>query len=119
MRARAWLAVAVLGLVGVLMLGVFPARTLLAQRAERREVAARIADLTTRNRDLQAQADLLNTPSEIERLARQHYDLVRPGEEVFSIVPPQPAPPPATTSVGRPYEPGWGRRLMTRLLEVF
>jgi len=110
--------VALLGLVGVLMLGVFPARTLLAQRADRREVAARIADLTTRNRDLQAQADLLNSPAEIERLARQHYDLVRPGEEIFAIVSPQPTPP-AAASTARPSEPGLGRRLMTRLLDVF
>ncbi|MDQ6798492.1 MAG: septum formation initiator family protein [Actinomycetota bacterium] len=118
MRARAWLAMAVLGLVGVLMLAVFPARALVAQHAERRQVAARIADLDNRNRSLEGRVGALGTDAEIERLARQNYNLVRPNEEVFDIVvPPPPAvrPAPAKASSDR----GWVRRTMSRLTDIF
>lgn len=96
MRGRAWLAAAVLALVGVLMLAVFPARTLLAQRRERAQLAARVKDLSTKNARLEDQSRLLQTDAEIERLARQHYNLVRPGEEAFAILPsPASTPRPA------------------------
>jgi len=118
MRARAWLAMAVLGLVGVLMLAVFPARALVAQHAERRQVAARIADLDDRNRSLEVRVGALSTDAEIERLARQNYNLVRPNEEVFDIVvPPPPAvqqlPPKASS------DQGWVRRTLSRLTDIF
>ncbi|MGI9021971.1 MAG: FtsB family cell division protein [Acidimicrobiales bacterium] len=118
-RGRAWLVAAVLGLVGVLMLGVFPARTLVAQRAERREVAAQIADLAERNQSLQAQSGLLQSDPEIERLAREQYDLVRPGEEIFDIVAPTPPPPQAAAPAPAVSEPRLARRLLARLIEVF
>jgi len=114
--------VSVLGLVGVLMLAVFPARALVAQHAERNQVAARIKVLDERNRNLEGRAAALQTDAEIERLARQHYDLVRPGEVVFDIVA---ASPPAGTSPGpppvRPSSGGAGpvRRLLTSLTDVF
>jgi len=113
----------VLGLVGVLMLAVFPARALVAQHTERRQVAARIKVLDERNRDLEGRATALNTDTEIERLARQHYDLVRPGEVVFDIfaasppagaVPPSPAVPRSSAGVAGPV-----RRLLTSLTDVF
>jgi hypothetical protein len=117
--------VAVLGLAGVLMLAVFPARALLAQHAERGQVAARIRVLDQQNRSLQARTDALQTDAEIERLARQHYDLVRPGEEVFDIVAP---PAPAAASPSEPAQsaqrssPGGSgpfHRVLNTLTDVF
>lgn len=122
MRARAWLAIAVLGLVGVLMLAVFPARALMAQKNERRQVAARIHVLDARNQDLEGRRMALNTDTEIERLAREQYNLVRPNEEVFDIVSPTP-PPAATPARAEPPKktpgPGLEQRLMTRLTDIF
>ena len=119
MRARAWLAAVVLGLVGVLMLGVFPARTLVAKRNERSETSARVEQQSSHILDLQARANLLNTDAEIERLARQHYDLVRPGEEIFTIVAPPPAPQAAPEPAPEPPDRSWARRVVTRLMNVF
>lgn len=119
-RAAAWLAVAVLALVGVLMLAVFPARTLVAQRRERAQTAARVKDLAERNQRLDAQARLLQTDAEIERLARQHYNLVRPGEEVFAILPPGPPPAPVVATSPRHSSPSplW-RRTMELVTDLF
>ena len=119
MRARAWLAMAVLGLVGVLMLAVFPARALMAQHDERRQVADHIDDLDARNHDLDGRRTALYTDAEIERLARERYNLVRPNEEVFAII--APAPPPAAVPASPPEvpDPGWARRMLTRLVDIF
>ncbi len=94
-HGRAGLAVALLALVGVLFLAGFPARDFVAQKRERREVATRIRSLAGDNRVLADRQARLQTDGEIERLARQHYNLVRPGEEVFAIIPGDPAPAPA------------------------
>jgi len=109
---------AVLGLVGVLMLAVFPARALVAQHDERRQVAARIKTLDARNQTLQGQQASLWTDAEIERLAREQYNLVRPNEEVFNILP-APAPPAVATPSKAPSEPGWFHRTLARLTDIF
>jgi cell division protein FtsB len=93
MRRWAWLVVAALAVLGVLFLAVFPARDWWAQRHERRQLAARVQTLVDQNRLLEQRAAQLGTPAEIERLARQHYDLVRPGEEAYAIIPSDPPGP--------------------------
>ena len=113
--AGAWLVAAVLALVGVLFLAGFPARAYVAQRQARAEEADRVRALAAENRDLAARQALLESDAEIERLARQHYNLVRPGEEVFAIIP---GPPPArTVPVPAPERPrdGWWQRAFASL----
>ena len=101
MRRWAWLVVAALAVLGVLFLAVFPARDWWAQRHERRQLAARVQTLVDQNRLLEQRAAQLGTPAEIERLARQHYDLVRPGEEAYAIVPADPSDDGGGSAPGR------------------
>ena len=74
-------------LVVFLVAGVFPTRTYLHQRdaiaAEERKVAV----LSAENEKLTGKVDRLHTDAEIERLAREQYNLVRPGEEAYAILP--------------------------------
>ena len=112
--ASAWLVLAVLGLVGVLFLAGLPARAYLAQRRQRAEAAARVQQLADENRELAAREGRVQTDAEIERLARQHYNLVRPGEEVFAIIP-APSPPPAAPAPAPPPRPGWWQRVFRSL----
>ena len=111
--AGAWLVVAVLALVGVLFLAGFPGRAYIDQRRERREMAAQVRSLEAENRTLADREALLQTDAEIERLARQHYNLVRPGEEVFAIIPGPPPVPPGPPL--RPARPGWWQRAFASL----
>ncbi len=73
--------------VGVGAASAFPLRTLFDQRsaiaASESELAALEAELET----LEARVDALDTPGEIERLARDRYSMVRPGEEPYAILP--------------------------------
>ena len=87
----AWSAAAT-GLVLALGLGVFPTRSFLDQRADVSDAERRLAVLREQNEALADQLEQLSTPEEIERLAREQYNLVRPGEEAYSVLP-APLPP--------------------------
>ena len=94
MRRAAWLLVVSVVLVGILFLAVFPTRTYLGQRRDIAATERRLRVLSDQNDELAARVQRLNTDAEIERLAREQYNLVRPGEEAYAILP-APAPPAA------------------------
>lgn len=89
---RAWPLVATVAVVGLVFLAVFPTRTYLTQRRDLSNTERRLAVLSSQNQELSGRVARLNTEAEIERLAREQYNLVRPGEEAFAILPP-PGPP--------------------------
>ena len=89
---RAWPLVATVAFVGVVFLAVFPTRTYLSQRRDLTNTERRLAVLSRQNQELTGRVARLNTEAEIERLAREQYNLVRPGEEAYAILPP-PGPP--------------------------
>ena len=90
--------VAAVVLVGALFLAVFPTRTWLEQRRQRQAVAERVAVLEAQNRRLERRIRQLHTDQEIERLAREQYNLVRPGEEAYALLPAAERPAPTTTT---------------------
>jgi hypothetical protein len=109
--------VSLLALLGVLVLGAFPVRAYLDQLAEREELAARSQVLRERNRELAGHAQHLESDDAIERLARERYQLVRPGEEAYAILPVEEPPPageaevqePAGAQSSEPSRPWWAR----------
>ena len=74
-------------LVVFLVAGVFPTRTYLHQREAIAAEERKVAVLSAENEKLAARVDRLHTDAEIERLAREQYNLVRPGEEAYAILP--------------------------------
>jgi cell division protein FtsB len=74
-------------LLAVLVVGVFPTRRYLDQRAAIASADHDLAALTRTNDTLQAEADRLQTDQEIERQAREQYGYVRPGEEPYHVLP--------------------------------
>ena len=70
-------------------LAVLPARTWLSQRQDMADANADLARIEAEVAELSRELELLQTDAEIERLARQHFDLVYPGEESYRIVPPE------------------------------
>ncbi len=97
--------VAAVVVIGFLFLAVFPTRTYLAQRDATEDARARLALLDQENAALERRAADLRSDAEIERLARERYNLVRPGEEAFAVLPP-PAPPTTTTTTVPPAPAG-------------
>lgn len=96
---RIWPLVVAVVLIGVCFLAVFPTRTYLAQRRARAAAVERLRILEAQNRKLAERARELHTDAEIERIAREQYNLVRPGEEAYALLPAGEAP--TTTAVPR------------------
>jgi cell division protein FtsB len=79
--------VAALSLAVLAGLAVLPARTWLTQRQAMSDARADLARVESEVAELRADLELLQTDAEIERLAREDFDLVYPGEESYRIVP--------------------------------
>lgn len=89
-RRPAWMLVVVtVILVGAAMVtNVIPFRQIVEQRTEIADAEARLEALTAENELLTGQVDALNTPAEIERLAREKLGYVHRGETAFVILEP-------------------------------
>ena len=95
---RTWIAVASLALIAILFLFVFPTRSYLAEKRQVSNAAHAVAVLKAQNSVLAREAKRLQTPSEIERLARQEFNMVLPGEQAYNVV----GTPAATTTTAAP-----------------
>jgi cell division protein FtsB len=119
---RAWAGVAAIVLVAVLVLFVFPTRTYLDQRHQLAVASQRLQVLDGQTAQLSQRIDKLHTDAEIERIAREQYHLVKPGEQAFAILPAPtptttapPAPPAASPARPAPHHGGWWQRLTSWL----
>jgi cell division protein FtsB len=85
-RALGPVIVAVL-LVGVLFVGVYPTQTYFRQREQLGEKRAQLEELEATRTALTDRVEELNDPEQLELMARRDHGLVRPGEEVYAVVP--------------------------------
>ncbi|HRW39675.1 MAG: septum formation initiator family protein [Acidimicrobiales bacterium] len=85
-RAMAGLVVGVL-FVGVLLFGVFPTRQWFDQRRETADAEAELAAVRAERAEVAKEQERLQTPEEIERIAREDFGMVEPGEEAYNILP--------------------------------
>jgi len=84
------IAVLLLAALAFTVSGVFPFRQLFQQQRQVEETRERLQQLVDENDALASEIEALQTDEEIERLAREHYGLVRPGETAFVVVVPDP-----------------------------
>jgi cell division protein FtsB len=104
------LFIVVVVLAGITLLAVFPVRTYFAQRHDLAASSERVKVLSTENRQLSDRVARLHTDAEIERLARQEYDLVKPGEEAYAILPAPEVPKPQPEAVAhKPSHGFWNK----------
>ena len=99
MRRAVWPFVGSVLLVAVLFVAIFPTRTYLAQRQRLEQTQERLELLSEQNAAMARRVDELHTDEEVERLAREQYQMVRPGEEAYALLPPPESPVPADGSV--------------------
>ena len=67
---------------------VFPTRALLDTRRDRDHIAENVAKIQAENRQLSEQAKSLETDAAVEREAREHFGLVKPGETAYTVAEP-------------------------------
>ena len=84
--------------VALLFVFVFPARTLLAQRQQTEKQKKTLELLHEQSRKLAEESRRLQNDAEVERMAREQYGFVYPGEHPYVVVPPSTTSPPAPTT---------------------
>ena len=92
MSSKARIVVALVIFIGILFGAVYPTRTYLAQQRDLRAAHQKLALFKQQNGHLEAEAKRLESDEEIERIARARFNLVKPGEEAYAIVPVPPKP---------------------------
>ena len=92
MSSKARIVVASVIFIGFLFGAVYPTRTYLTQQRELRAAHHKLDVFKEQNGRLEAEAKRLESDEEIERIARARFNLVKPGEEAYAIVPVPPKP---------------------------
>ncbi len=87
-----------MAVVALLFVFVFPARTLLAQRQQTEKQKKTLELLHDQSRKLAEESKRLQNKAEVERMAREQYGFVYPGEKPYVVVPPSTTSSPAPTS---------------------
>ena len=96
LRRAVWPVLVTVVLVGFLFVAVFPTRAWVSQQRAIGDAEERLDVLDEQNGLLEERIAALHDDEEIERLAREQYNLVRPGEEAYAVLPPAPTDTPAT-----------------------
>ena len=86
--------------VAFLFAFVFPTSSYLAQARQVHRTRHDLGVLREQNATLANEAAKLQTNAEIERIARERYNMALPGERLFSIVPVAPTTTTTTTAPG-------------------
>ena len=111
-RKQRWgwvLAVVLLGALALTVSGILPFRQLVSQQRQIERTQDQLTALEQENRMLSEDIEMLGTDTEIERIAREQYGLVRPGEVAYVVVTPKEtsvvatAPDPVVRSDERPW----------------
>ncbi|HYH49585.1 MAG TPA: septum formation initiator family protein [Acidimicrobiia bacterium] len=92
MSSKARIVVASVIFIGILFGAVYPTRTYFAQQRDLKAAEHRLELFREQNGRLEAEAKRLESDEEIERIARARFNLVKPGEEAYAIVPVPPKP---------------------------
>ena len=92
MSSKARIVVASVIFIGILFGAVYPTRTYLAQQRDLKAARHKLELFQRQNGRLEAEAKRLESDEEIERIARARFNLVKPGEEAYAIVPVPPKP---------------------------
>ena len=84
-RPGAFVAVLLLVALAIVLAGVFPFRQLIAQERLVENTQTKLDALVAENEALQAEIDAVSSPAELERIAREQYGMVRPGETSYVV----------------------------------
>lgn len=75
-------------ILAVFVFGVFPTGSYLEQRNELDRAVDQLDALERENENLESRVERLESDEEIERVARNEFDMVLPNEESYLILPP-------------------------------
>lgn len=86
-RARLIVTLAIV-VTGLYLFAFAPVRTYIDQRQQVAQAEMQYQILADTNERLRDRANQLGSDEEIERLAREQYELVSPGQQAYAVMPP-------------------------------
>ena len=87
LRRLGYFSIIAVSLFSLMLLGVIPVQEWFEVRDTRDELLVELAKVEELNKSYRISIDALNTDEEIERIARSEYNLVKPHEEAYYVVP--------------------------------
>ena len=87
LRPLGYFSIIAVSLFSLMLLGVIPVQELFEVRDTKDELLVELAKVEELNKSYRVSIDALNTDEEIERIARSEYNLVKPHEEAYYVVP--------------------------------
>ena len=105
------LALIALAAVVITAAGIFPFRQIIADRRSVSLAQEQLLALREENARLGAEVAALASDAEVERLAREQFGLVRPGETAYVVLAPEGPEPEPEPTLDRPGEQPWWRDL--------
>ena len=87
LRRLGYFSIIAVSLFSLMLLGVIPVQELFEVRDTKDELLVELAKVEELNKSYRVSIDALNTDEEIERIARSEYNLVKPHEEAYYVVP--------------------------------
>ena len=86
-RRLAYISIVAISLFSLMLLGVIPVQEWFEVRDTKDELLVELAKVEELNESYRVSIDALKTDEEIERIARSEYNLVKPHEEAYYVVP--------------------------------
>lgn len=86
-RRLAYISIVAVSLFSLMLLGVIPVQEWFEVRDTKDELLVELAKVEELNESYRISIDALKTDEEIERIARSEYNLVKPHEEAYYVVP--------------------------------
>ena len=87
LRRLGYFSIIAVSLFSLMLLGVIPVQEWFEVRDTKDELLVELAKVEELNKSYRVSIDALNTDEEIERIARSEYNLVKPHEEAYYVVP--------------------------------
>ncbi len=87
-RRSPWVLLVLLLALAITLVGIFPFRQIIAQHRQVDMTEAKLDALVAENARLSDEIELLQTPTEMERIAREEFGVVRKGETAYMATSP-------------------------------
>ena len=87
LRRLGYLSIIAASLFSLMLLGIIPIQEWFEARDTKNDLLVELAEIEELNDSYRVSIDALKTDEEIERIARSEYNLVKPHEEAYYVVP--------------------------------
>ncbi len=87
LRRLGYASIIAISLLSLMLLGVIPIQEWFEVRDTKNDLLLELAEIEELNESYRVSIDALKTDDEIERIARAEYNLVKPHEEAYYVIP--------------------------------